>query len=56
MPSMGYTSVAEKLSERFHMTVTLLQKFNPGSDFVPGKKVHVVDSARRGPERSSGSR
>ncbi|WP_298240211.1 L,D-transpeptidase family protein [uncultured Bradyrhizobium sp.] len=43
MPTMGYTSVAEKLAERFHMTVTLLQKLNPGSDFAPGKTVQVVD-------------
>jgi lipoprotein-anchoring transpeptidase ErfK/SrfK len=42
MPSMGYTSVAEKLSERFHMSTGLLQALNPGSDFAPGKTVQVV--------------
>jgi lipoprotein-anchoring transpeptidase ErfK/SrfK len=43
MPSLGYTSVAEKLSERFHMSVKLLEKLNAGSDFAPGKTVHIVD-------------
>lgn len=42
MPSMGYTSIAEKLSERFHMDIDLLTMLNPGSDFAPGKTVQVV--------------
>ncbi|MEF0941286.1 L,D-transpeptidase family protein [Rhizobium sp. BR 362] len=42
MPSMGYTSVAERLSERFHMATGLLNKLNQGSDFAPGKTVLVV--------------
>ncbi|MBB4569255.1 L,D-transpeptidase family protein [Rhizobium leucaenae] len=42
MKSMGYTSVAERLSERFHMAIGLLNKLNPGSDFAPGKTVLVV--------------
>ncbi|WP_183938642.1 L,D-transpeptidase family protein [Rhizobium paranaense] len=42
MKSMGYTSVAERLSERFHMATGLLNKLNPGSDFAPGRTVLVV--------------
>ena len=48
MPSLGYTSVAEKLSERFHMHFDLLTALNPGSDFVPGETVQV---AMPGPPR-----
>jgi lipoprotein-anchoring transpeptidase ErfK/SrfK len=48
MPSLGYTSVAEKLSERFHMHIDLLTVLNPGSDFVPGETVQV---AMPGPPR-----
>ena len=48
MPSLGYTSVAEKLSERFHMHIDLLTALNPGSDFVPGQTVQV---AMPGPPR-----
>jgi lipoprotein-anchoring transpeptidase ErfK/SrfK len=42
MESMGYTSVAERLSERFHMGIDLMKTLNPGSDFAPGKTVQVV--------------
>ena len=48
MPSLGYTSVAERLSERFHMHIDLLTALNPGSDFVPGETVQV---AKPGPAR-----
>jgi lipoprotein-anchoring transpeptidase ErfK/SrfK len=48
MPSLGYTSVAENLSERFHMDIDLLTALNPGSDFVPGETVQV---ATPGPAR-----
>ncbi|WP_064710681.1 L,D-transpeptidase family protein [Rhizobium bangladeshense] len=43
MQSLGYTSVAEKLSERFHMNIDLLNALNPGSQFAPGDKVWVVN-------------
>ncbi|MBX5021006.1 L,D-transpeptidase family protein [Rhizobium lentis] len=43
MQSLGYTSVAEKLSERFHMGLDLLNALNPGSRFAPGDKVWVVN-------------
>ena len=42
MASMGYTSVAEKLSERFHMDIDLIKALNPASDFAPGKTIQVV--------------
>lgn len=42
MTSMGYTSIAEKLAERFHMDVDLLNALNPAADFVPGTTVHVA--------------
>ncbi|MEK1887101.1 MAG: L,D-transpeptidase [Phyllobacterium sp.] len=48
MPGLGYTSVAERLSERFHMDVDLLTALNPVSDFAPGETVQV---AMPGPPR-----
>lgn len=42
MTSMGYTSVAEKLSERFHMDIDLIKALNPASDFAPGTTIQVV--------------
>ncbi|EJZ18704.1 L,D-transpeptidase (plasmid) [Rhizobium sp. Pop5] len=42
MTSMGYTSVAEKLSERFHMDIDLMKALNPGAEFAPGKTIEVV--------------
>lgn len=44
MPSMGYTSVAEMLAERFHMDENYLRELNPGVDFnTPGTIIKVVD-------------
>ena len=50
MANMGYTSVEEKLAERFHMDIDLMKAFNPGADFAPGKTIQVVatGSAREG--------
>lgn len=42
MESMGYTSVAEKLAERFHMSQALLEKLNEGNDFAVGKTIQAV--------------
>ena len=42
MASMGYTSVEEKLAERFHMDIDLMKALNPGADFAPGKTIQVV--------------
>ncbi|NKL37006.1 L,D-transpeptidase family protein [Rhizobium leguminosarum bv. viciae] len=43
MQSLGYTSVAEKLSERFHMGTDLVHALNPASQFAPGDAVWVVN-------------
>ncbi|PDS72859.1 L,D-transpeptidase [Rhizobium sp. L43] len=43
MQSLGYTSVAEKLSERFHMGIDLVSALNPASQFAPGDTVWVVN-------------
>ncbi|TAV48216.1 murein L,D-transpeptidase [Rhizobium leguminosarum] len=53
MQSLGYTSVAEKLSERFHMGIDLVHALNPASQFAPGDTVWVVDpgSPRQGKVR-----
>ena len=42
LSSLGYTSVAEKLSERFHMDIDLLQSLNPTASFRPGETVAVA--------------
>ncbi|WP_425515359.1 L,D-transpeptidase family protein [Phyllobacterium endophyticum] len=42
MPSLGYTSVAETISERFHMHSNLLNALNPGSDYAPGATLQVT--------------
>jgi len=42
MPSMGYTSVAEKLAERFHMAQGLIESMNNGAGFVAGSTIQVV--------------
>jgi len=41
---LGYTSVAEKLAERFHMDVDFLRALNPDADIeTPGTRLYVVD-------------
>ena len=42
MANLGYTSVAEKLSERFHMDADLLEALNPETQFKPGDAITVV--------------
>ncbi|CAM3312833.1 Lipoprotein-anchoring transpeptidase ErfK/SrfK [Paracoccus aminovorans] len=46
MRSQGYTSVLEKLAERFHMDEKFLAKLNPGSGFRPGETIHVTVPAK----------
>ncbi|NKL00818.1 L,D-transpeptidase family protein [Rhizobium leguminosarum bv. viciae] len=43
MQSLGYTSVAERLSERFHMGIDLVHALNPASQFASGDTVWVVN-------------
>lgn len=54
METQGYTSIRERIAERFHMNEDLLASLNPDSDFEPGDKIVVVDPS--GPERSKVSR
>lgn len=42
MRNLGYESVAEKLSERFHMDIDLLKALNPTASFAPGETVAVA--------------
>jgi len=50
MAHLGYTSVAEKLAERFHMDVDLIRALNPTARFIPGEtlSVAVVGAPRTG--------
>ncbi|TNM64977.1 L,D-transpeptidase family protein [Aliirhizobium smilacinae] len=42
MEHLGYTSVAEKLAERFHMDIGLLKTLNPTTTFKPGETIAVA--------------
>ncbi|CDZ29120.1 L,D-transpeptidase [Neorhizobium galegae] len=42
MERLGYTSVAEKLGERFHMDIGLLKALNPTAAFAPGETIAVA--------------
>ncbi|UXU75101.1 MULTISPECIES: L,D-transpeptidase family protein [unclassified Paracoccus (in: a-proteobacteria)] len=46
MSSQGYTSVLEKLAERFHMDEKFLAKLNAGRQFVPGTTIKVTVPAK----------
>ncbi len=47
MTHLGYTSVAERLSERFHMDIDLLKALNPGAHSPPAKRFPLRSSVRR---------
>jgi lipoprotein-anchoring transpeptidase ErfK/SrfK len=40
---MGYTSVPEKLAERFHMSENFLKTMNPGAGFYAGETIVVTE-------------
>ncbi|MGL4094398.1 L,D-transpeptidase family protein [Agrobacterium cavarae] len=42
MSSLGYTSVEEKLAERFHMHINLIKTLNPTAAFEPGETIAVA--------------
>ncbi len=50
MERLGFTSVAEKLAERFHMDLDLLAALNPGTRFATGETIFVASpgSPRQG--------
>ena len=41
LPALGYTSLLEALSERFHSTPALLQQLNPGVTFAADQEIQV---------------
>ncbi|MBP1749067.1 MAG: ykuD [Deltaproteobacteria bacterium] len=41
LPALGYTSLLEALSERFHSTPALLRQLNPDAWFVEGEQIEV---------------
>lgn len=47
MTHLGYTSVAEKLGERFHMDEKFLAYLNPGVALEPGNTIKVMQPAPR---------
>jgi lipoprotein-anchoring transpeptidase ErfK/SrfK len=53
MTHLGYTSVKESLSERFHMDVDLLTALNPGAKFAVGQTIAV---AAVGPPRTGAAK
>jgi lipoprotein-anchoring transpeptidase ErfK/SrfK len=44
---LGYTSVAEKLAERFHMDQGFLESLNANASWQPGETITVVDPGPR---------
>ncbi|PRY95525.1 lipoprotein-anchoring transpeptidase ErfK/SrfK [Hasllibacter halocynthiae] len=42
MDALAYTSVPEKLAERFHMDEDVLRNMNPGAAFQPGETITVA--------------
>lgn len=46
MTAMAYTSVAEKLGERFHMDEQFIAFLNPGIPLVPGSTIKVTVPAK----------
>lgn len=42
MEQLGYTSVEEKLAERFHMDIALLKSLNPTASFASGEAIAVA--------------
>ncbi|WP_299358352.1 L,D-transpeptidase family protein [uncultured Paracoccus sp.] len=46
METQGYTSVVERLAERFHMDDKFLAQLNPAAAFVPGETIRVTVPAK----------
>lgn len=46
MTTQGYTSIEEKLAERFHMDEKFLVRLNPGIAFVPGATIQATVPAK----------
>jgi lipoprotein-anchoring transpeptidase ErfK/SrfK len=41
LATLGYTSAAEELAERFHMSPALLRRLNPGKAILAGREIRV---------------
>jgi lipoprotein-anchoring transpeptidase ErfK/SrfK len=56
LPSLGYTTVAESLGERFHTSPALLKRLNPTAKFAAGESIKVPNVAPNagGPVGTSG--
>jgi lipoprotein-anchoring transpeptidase ErfK/SrfK len=46
MEHVGYSSVDEKLAERFHLSLEFLRLLNPDADFSTGSEIVVADSGQ----------
>lgn len=42
MDHLGYSSITEKLAERFHMHIALVKALNPTATFTPGETIAVT--------------
>lgn len=47
MAHLGYTSVTERLAERFHMDEKFIRFLNPGKAIIPGETITVMAPAKR---------
>jgi lipoprotein-anchoring transpeptidase ErfK/SrfK len=54
LAALGYTSVLELLSEKFHAAPELLQKLNPGARFGAGEKIQAPNVRAKAPAAESG--
>jgi lipoprotein-anchoring transpeptidase ErfK/SrfK len=53
LPALGYTSLLEELSERFHASPRLLERLNPGVTLRAGTTIRVpnIDTSKEAPPR-----
>jgi lipoprotein-anchoring transpeptidase ErfK/SrfK len=54
LPALGYTSLLELLSEKFHTTPDFLKKLNPQARFAAGETIRVPNVRTRAPAAESG--
>ncbi|MEA2560196.1 MAG: hypothetical protein QOH06_1700 [Acidobacteriota bacterium] len=54
LPALGYTSVLELLSEKFHATPEFLKKLNPQARFAAGETVRVPNVRAQAPAAEAG--
>jgi lipoprotein-anchoring transpeptidase ErfK/SrfK len=55
LPAMGYTSTAEALGERFHLSPELLQALNPGADLAREGTEILVPNVHMAPHKVEGA-